>query len=349
MKTRSWALHASLILLLVAASARAQVIDTEHGHAGAFVVGIDQRIGGSIPAATQRQEALVIAGKLREILQRDRAISTPIGYSIRINPVFGRVTDWADFDSGLPFFAGAVGSYFAADSKPSPTSFRGPDFGIYANTVLQCPLQEFSPPNSEGKKWHVNGNLPVLQGGRRTGEFQGHPIYDKQCVIIGRRSEPPFIPLTREQFVQLRIATLKERLDSLKKKFSGQSLAPAIQAPLESAYQLLDEQIRQQEQQLAAMDAAERSAPAAVSNLNEEGTLVGADEEGAFLLSIPNPAFYDRSLPASTVQSIAVYLPFLQEGDRPAQLPPGLPDDWRPASEKIRDQLDWAALANLVK
>jgi hypothetical protein len=349
MKTRSWALHASLILLLVAASAHSQVIDAEHGPPGTFVAGTDQKIGSSDLAASQRQAALAIATNLRDILQRDRAVSSPTGYSIRINRAFGRVTDWADFDSGLPFFAGAVGSYLAAHAKPSPTHFRGPDFGIYVNTVLQCPLQEFSPSNAEGKKWHVNGNLPVLQGGRRTGDFHGYPIYDKQCIIMGRRNEPPFIPLTREQFIQLRISTLKELLDSLRKKFSGQSLDPAVQAPVESAYKLIDEQIHQQEQQLAAMDATERSAPATVNNLNEEGTLVGTDEDGAFLLSIPNPAFYDRSLPASTVQSVAIYLPYLQEGDRPGELPAGLPDDWRPASAKIRDQLDWAALAALVK
>src|SRR5579863_10074975 len=129
-------------LLLISLSSHAQLIDPVHGTPGTYVAGIDQKIGGSDLAPTQRQAALALAGTLRDILVKDRAIASPVGYSVRVNRAFGRVTDWAGFDSGLPFYAGAIGTFFAADAKPSPTHFSGPDFGIYVNTVLQCPLQE---------------------------------------------------------------------------------------------------------------------------------------------------------------------------------------------------------------
>ena len=76
--------------------------------------------------------------------------------------------------------------------------------------------------------------------------------------------------------------------------------------------------------------------------------VIAPDEDGAYPLSVPNPAFFDHSLPASTIQSVAVYVPFLQSGDKPAWIPAGLSDDWRPAGEKIRDQLDWEAIAAIV-
>ncbi len=339
-------------------AARGQQIDVEHGPPGSFVLGIDQRIGPSEVLAAQRQAALAIAGKVRDILQQDPAVSSPIGYSVRVNPVFGKVTDWANFDSGLPFFAGAVGRFFEGAAKPSPTAFSGPEFGIYVNTVLQCPLNEFSAPGANGKHWLVNGNLPVLMGGRRTGEFRGFTVYDGQCAILGRSNLPAFVPLTREQYMGFEIAMLKEKLDDARKRNSvndkswqdsGRTFPPGWREAEESAYKVLNDAIAQQEQELASMDADTRSAPAAVQTGYMEAKLVGVDEAGAILLSTPNPAFFDRSLPAATVQSIAVYVPFLESAERAAGLPSGLGPEWQPPSRNIRDQLDWAALAALVR
>ena len=333
-----------LALVLVAA-ARAQQMDVENGPAGKLVSGIDQKMGGADVPAAQRQSALAAAAIARNILVRDRAVATPIGYSVRVNRVYGKTAEWGDFDSGLSFFAGAAGKYFEAGETPSATAFSGPEFGVYLNTILQCPLNEFSPPMRKGQPWQLDGKLTVLMGGRVTGQFRGWNIYDGQCVIFGRGSEPPFIPLTREQYLQLEIADYKERLANLKKEFAGKKLDPAVQAAVDSAYGPLNDAIAQREQQLAGMDEAERKSPAGYDG----NKLVSPDDEGASPLSVPNPKFYDRSLPATTIQSVEVHIPFLQTGDVPAWLPAGLPEDWRPASEKIRDGLDWDALAALVR
>ena len=100
---------------MMVAVGHAQQIDPEHGAAGFFVAGIDQKLGGPDLSAARRQDALTIAGKLRDILDRDQAVTKPVGYSIRANRVYGKVTEWANFDSGLPFYAGAIGTFFPAE------------------------------------------------------------------------------------------------------------------------------------------------------------------------------------------------------------------------------------------
>ena len=144
-----WILAASAGVAMMVAVGHAQQIDPEHGAAGTFVAGIDQKLGGPGLPAVRRQDALTIAGNFRDILDRDQAVTKPVGYSIRANRVYGKVTEWANFDSGLPFYAGAIGTFFPAEEKPGPTYFKGVDFGIYVNTVLQCPLDAFSPARCE--------------------------------------------------------------------------------------------------------------------------------------------------------------------------------------------------------
>ena len=316
---------------------------------GSLVAGLDQRLGSGDLGVPQQQAALALANIIRTILLRDAAVSSPEGYSVRVHRAFGSRAEWGNIDSGLLFFAGAYGTFFSAEAKPSPTHFGHPEFGIYANTVLQCPLTEFSPPNGSDERWLIDGHLPVLQGGRRTGEFRGYSIYDGQCIIMTHRQERPFIPLTREQFVHLQIETLQKRIAKLRSQYSGQGLDTTVREALESISKEVNDAVTQLSQNLASMDTDSRRAPAAVRLGYAQADLVDIDDKDAVPLSIPSPDFFDRSLPSTTVQAIEVYMPFLQSGERAAGLPAGLPDDWRPAAEKIRDQLDWPALAALLK
>lgn len=335
-----WALPV-LLYIGVAGGAIAQ------GGAGHFAVGPDQSTGGAEVAAAQRQQALSLATKLQAIMEHDSAVVHPTGYSIRIQRAYGRRSDWTKFDSGLPFYAGVFGTFFDVSVKPSPTHFGNPEFGIYANTVLQCPMDEFAPPGAHGTAWRV-GELPVLEGGRRTGEIHGHAIYDGQCVIVSHSQEQPFRPLTREEYMQLQIGDLKANLDRMRKQFAGQAADANMQGAIASADKELQQRIADQEQRLAAMDAQTRHSPAAVRTGYQEADLVSPEEDDAVPLSVPNPAFFDRSLPPSQVQVISLFLPFAQSGARQAGLPAGLAPDWEPAMQKIRDNMDWAALESLL-
>ena len=118
---------------------------------------------------------------------------------------------------------------------------------------------------------------------------------------------------------------------------------------VESTTREINNVIAQMQQELAQMSSAERSAPVAVRIGYEQIQLSSVDDPEAVPLSVPNAAFFDRGLPSSTVQSVAVYLPFLQPGKRASGLPAGVSEDWRPATEAIRDRLDWAALSALLK
>ncbi len=332
----------------LAIPAPAQQIDTEHGPHGNFVLGIDQKVGSASLAPAQRTAALALASKARDILVRDSAVASPIGYSVRVNRVYGRITDWVNFDSGLSFYTGASAAFFAAGEKPSPTDFGQMDFGVYLNTVIACPLSDFSPPAASAP-WVVNGNLPVVEGGRRTGEIHGFPVYDGQCAILGRSNQPAFIPLTREQFIQLQIALYKERQANMHKQLAGQPLSGPMGDAFASVEKDLDEAIANQQNKLASMSPSDRAAPAAVLTGYGTADLTDINDDGAVPLSIPNPAFFDRSLPPSVIQSVAVYIPFLNGAPRAEGLPSGLSEDWMPAGAKIRDQLDWSALAALVR
>ena len=344
MKSNGSILMAACLSILVSAAAAAQAPGAAPAGSGYLVLGMDQRIGGADVAPAQRQQALSIAARLREVLQRDPAVAQPAGFSVRMQRAYGRRTDWADFDSGLPYYAGIYGTFFAADVKPSPTHFGNPDFGVYANTVLQCPMQQFTSPWASGTPWSL-GDLPVLQGGRRTGEVHGYPVYDGQCVILSHSKEPAFRPLTHEEFLQLQLRDFKAKADKMHQQFSGQPLDPSVRDAIASADKVIQDEIAQLEQQISQMDPETRQAPAAV----QEADLVSIDTEGAVPLSVPNPAFFNRSLPATQVQAIAVYLPFVQSEPRAAWLPAGLPTDWEPALQRIRDGLDWQALGALVQ
>ena len=337
-----------LILLSLSFSLSAVAQDRTDQGAGNFALGLDQKIGRADIAGPQRQAALAMAAKLQAILTSNAAIAHPVGFSVRLQRAYGRRTDWADYDSGLSYYAGVFGTFFDAQVKPSPTHFGNPEFGVYANTVLQCPMQEFSPPLASGTPWKL-GDLPVLQGGHRTGEIRGYPIYDRQCVMISHSREPAFRPLTREEYLRLEMANLKAKLD----KVHQQLAEPALDAPMRDAIasveKALQEAVTQHEGEIASMDALTRRTPAAVRIGYEQADLVSIETEGAVPLSVPNPAFLDHSLPANQIQAISVFLPFVQSGDRAAGLPPGLGSDWRPAMERIRDGLDWDALGALIR
>ena len=352
-RSRSGPLNAALLLLVCLSypgvtCAYAPQVSPDDSRPGNFVTGPDEKIGGINVADPQRLAALSLAEKVRAVLSHDPGIAHPVGYSVRLQRAYGRRTDWAQFDSGLPFYAGVFGTLFAPSVKPSPTSFGNPEFGVYVNTVLQCPLNEFSPPSAHGTAWHLNGNLPVVQGGRRTGTFHGYPLYDGDCLILTHSKQPPFRPLTRADYLQLQIADLKANLDKTHQQFAGQSLTPALREAIATADQQIQGVIAQQEQELASMDSETRQAPAAVRTGYEQAELVDESAEDAVPLSVPNPAFFDRSLPPLQVQAVVLFLPFLQSDSPRAGLPAGLAPDWKPAVQQIRDGLDWAALEALL-
>lgn len=103
----------------------------DQGRLGAFVLGLDQHIGaGKALPAPLRQSALALAGTVLAIVRRDPAVSTPLGYDLRVHRAVGSTSDWGHFDSGMPFFAGAFGTFFDLGARPSRTASKGADFAV---------------------------------------------------------------------------------------------------------------------------------------------------------------------------------------------------------------------------
>ena len=109
---------------------------------------------------------------------------------------------------------------------------------------------------------------------------------------------------------------------------------------------LLGRAIVRLENELAEMPQGERSAPAYCCEANPHGyfappshakrpsLMVNPDKKGAAPLLAPDPAFFNRDLPASAVQSIAV----LQQISRPDR-------QWDDYMAMIRTEIDWLTLA----
>ncbi len=155
--------------------------------------------------------------------------------------------------------------------------------------------------------------------------MHGLPMYgDNSCIVITKRTAPPTVPVTRERAMRAMI----HQLDG----------TPAISTELQ--------------RELAQMSPSDRAAPAIVNmqaytNAIVDGKVSGAlfangDGPTAVRLVAANPAFYDRTrLNDVQVLIIAFDCGGTRESPWCAQYP-GVFD-------KIRDGLDWSALAALVR
>src|SRR6185312_7617854 len=140
---------------------------------------------------------------------------------------------------------------------------------------------------------------------------------------LTRRPAPPTIPVTRERAARALVA-----------EHEGET--PVI------------EEIQRE---LAAMSAEERAAPAildfealAATQLGQKPSgpiLAKSDGEGRLRLVAANPAFYDRTRPGD-VQALSIAFDCLD----------GHGSHWcagyKGVFERIRDDIDWNALARLV-
>ncbi|HVX39154.1 MAG TPA: hypothetical protein VHB25_06220 [Gemmatimonadaceae bacterium] len=155
--------------------------------------------------------------------------------------------------------------------------------------------------------------------------MHGLPMYrDNGCIVITKRTAPPTIPVTRERALRAAI-----------RQFDG---TPAVAAELQ--------------RELTQMSPADRAAQAILDlqsfvDYSLQGKVsrsLFAKSESAtgIRLVAPNPAFYDRTR-LGDVQAIIVGFACGGQHDSPfcAQYPG--------VFEQIRDNLDWSALAALVR
>lgn len=334
-------------LMLAARPCRAQQFTADESRHGTLVIGSDDH-GVRDPAA--RRGATSLAEQLLDVLRRDAAIASPVGYTVTLRRVDGSRGNELGGDPAMPYYAGVSGNYWGyllKDGKPEPDASGRTPIAVYANTLWACPYDEDFSIEDRGKPM-LDGGPPILAGLRRTGEMRGHPIYRGECVVITNRPEPPYLPVTRERYMRLEILGMRARVDRQRRQIDYDKLDPKWRAAYDDAFKQSDRIIAAREEELARMSPSDRALPAAVRvNGPSDSTLVGLDDPDGVPLVTTNPAFFDRSAPPSKAQVIIVDLPFLQKGAKPISTPDE--PERRAHGERIRDQLDWAALEAMVK
>jgi len=355
-RSRNWRRDAAIVAVVpsiafaAAFPCPAQQYRPDESRRGTLVVAGDERDGDGLTDPVQRRAALALAGALFDVFRRDSAITSPVGYMVKVHRVVGSRGAELGRDPAMAYYAGVSGAYwgyFLKDGKADPDASGKTPIDAYVNTLWACPYSEDYTVEDRGKPM-ADAGPPILAGPRKTGELRGHPIYNGQCVVITNRAEPPFLPVTRERYMKLELIGMHAKIDRLRKQVDYDHLDPKWRAAYDDMSAQANQIIAAREAELARMSPEDRAAPAAVRhNGGDDSTLVSPDEPDGIPLVTINPAFFDHSLSASRAQVIIVNLPFLQSDVKPERTP----DEpaRRAHAEKIRDQLDWAALEAMVK
>ncbi|HEX3868746.1 MAG TPA: hypothetical protein VHV78_18420 [Gemmatimonadaceae bacterium] len=232
--TRSAGLAVACGVVVFVGAAHAQG-DPAETHHGAFVLRSNAQMGLVIHNPAALAGALNGADKILAILRRDDALSAPVGYSAVVSRAAGMTSSGGDsIAPGLPAHWGVTGGldYFATEDDGRGGQRVSDDGGRFDISVIVNGIGMLS--DVEQVTPALDHGPPILQGYRVTGTFRGHDVYNGECVFIARRpGVPPFVPVTKERYLRLRI--LKARADSARHTAEHRTMdeAPGTSAALQ--------------------------------------------------------------------------------------------------------------------
>ena len=337
---------AAAVLLAPAAPVAGQAaLGNPRTKPGQLVIRGDEQRGNAVTDPARRRAAMVTAAKLLAALRRDPAIASPVGYQITLTRSAGKPRE--GFDVGAAYhvgYEGYVWQYILDDDAHAGQRIipaaRLP-VGAFVNTVWCA--------GDFGDK-ALDGGPPIVQGSQVTGRLHGYLVYDGDCILITNRGEHPFLPVTRERFLRLKIMAMEKKLAYARRNDAKERAAmpPEMRAQFDSLDLQVDSVVDAWKTDLRGMSAADRVRPVWVRHTapGDSEMVEPGDARGVPLLS-PNPAFFDPRLPPDQPQVIALYIPFAQ----PGVTPNGIEEDppRRANMQAIVDGLDWASLAAMVK
>ena len=296
------------------------------------------------PAQRRAQKAL--AESLLAVLRQDPAISHPLGYDVALQLVAGDMPK--GFNTGMTYFAGVEGEV---------RIFGYADAGSGEHGIVQVDavdLRAFVNDRWCGGSYTEadslpDGGPPIVEGLEPTASMHGHPSFDGMCVVITDRVPPPFVPVTRDRYRRVQVAQMRAQLKHSRADMADMLADPKFgvtaRAMLDTAQRVIDSLQRVAD----AASAADRARPAAVrTNGPGDSSLVAVGPSDADALVVPNPAFFDGSLPRDRAQSIVLRVPYGIAGVVPRTYGDDEPGRRR-VFTAIVNGLPWAALEAMVK
>ena len=202
---RVLAVWLGLHALIAPAPARAQATpETAPGTLTASRTGLNV---GEPLVPSMRRAVAAAEDSLIALLERNPALAGPIGYDVLLHRSDGRTRTATSF--GLPIDFGVTSYIWYKGWETSSAGVRtiATNNGRFNFTVLV---------NATGQGADINeplaadGGPPLIRGYRRTGTFRGHDVYDGECVFITSSGLPPLVPVTRERYLTVKIAEMRQ-------------------------------------------------------------------------------------------------------------------------------------------
>ena len=301
------------LIVVLASPASAQVMDRTG--AGATLQG---KARGTISEhyllrdahAAHRAAASDTLHKLNAVVLRNPAFSPPMGLDIATRLV-ARTPSYGVSRGSIQYEVAQLFYWYRAvrNNQIVPTTVHSTGFSLYANEIPMV--------FSGSERWVFDPAKQVYLEPRKIGEASGYPYYNTFRIVVKKTERPIWIPVTRGEAITILLSNAKH--------------VPAEAACLQAA--------------LERLTPAERAAAAYISlepraNRQEDCTMmVDASHRYARGLVKENPEFYDKGLPATALQVIVLDFAGIQYPPR----------NWHhPVVEKLRAEMDYAALAALI-
>jgi hypothetical protein len=249
----------------------------------------------------------------------DRSLAGRIEYSYE--PEFARLKDKLYLPVSGYFILNAFTHY--SHQGKTKVSSEGPGVMIYINGPFMLGDLRMGAGKSDSKNGKEEG---VYLEAKKTGEVRGFPVYNNMLVITRNRN-PMWIPVNRERVLRVLIRDA-ERMDAESKKAREGLPVSRIEAMNSEIREraakrnnprileaIPGERARMLKEELESLSASDRESIAYYSDrlncydydrVTTSSCLVSADTLGARRLVIPNPDFYDTSLPKSSIQLIKI-------------------------------------------
>jgi hypothetical protein len=234
-------------------TADAQGADASRTHAGTLSVKPDKESGKRIADASQRAAAFAAAQRVLDVLRRDPALASPVGFDVVLRRLASaRLPGDAP---AMAYHAAVLGSldYYATESDGRGGQRLSRDGG---SVPFHVALNDVgSAADIESTDAEADGGPRVMLDLKKTGEFRGRPVYNGACTYISRRPAPPVIPLTQERYLNLELLKAKGEAS----RHEGQRQASTTTPTNDALERFLRERPQRDAQNRQTVDAMQKA------------------------------------------------------------------------------------------